>query len=152
MMQVWILLLSVVILLTVVEGFVYSRLRVRKTGIHGSLSMSKGKMIELSDQSFDDLVLRSSVPVIVDFHANWCGPCKLMAPIFKELAEEYPEESIKFVKVDTDDHEDTVDKFNIQGLPMFVLIKDGKVLASHSGAISREPLKAFIDKHVGAPV
>lgn len=109
-------------------------------------------MIELSDESFDELVMNSSVPVIVDFHANWCGPCKLMAPIFQELAENYTENEIKFVKVDTDDHEDTVDQFNIQGLPMFVLIKDGKVVASHSGAISREPLKAFIDKHVNTSV
>jgi thioredoxin 1 len=98
--------------------------------------------------SFDDLVLKSNVPVIVDFHANWCGPCKLMAPIFKDLADEYAETNIKFVKLDTDDHEDTVDQYNIQGLPTFAVFKNGEIVATHSGAISRDPLKSFIDKYI----
>ena len=111
-----------------------------------NFNMQMNGMIELVDQDFNSLVLDSKIPVIVDFHANWCGPCKLMAPIFKELADEYP--AIKFVKVDTDLHEDTVEQFNIQGLPLFVVIKEGSVVASHSGAISREPLKQFIEKHM----
>jgi thioredoxin len=140
------LALVCLLMLSYVNGF-HSVVSQFSRGV--SLSITAGEMIELQDDdAFDELVMKSPVPVIIDFHANWCGPCKLMAPIFKELAEQYPMESIKFVKVDTDDHEETVDKFNIQGLPMFVLIKEGKVVASHSGAISRAPLKAFIDKHV----
>jgi thioredoxin 1 len=103
-------------------------------------------MVDLeAGRSFDEEVVDSSVPVIVDFHADWCGPCKLMAPIFAELADDIKE--VKFVKVNTDDHEEAVEKYNIQGLPLFAVFKDGKVVASYSGAISREPLRKFIFEH-----
>ena len=105
-----------------------------------------GEIVSLKTRSELKAYIKTKDVVIVKVSANWCGPCKLMAPIFKELADEYP--AIKFVKVDTDLHEDTVEQFNIQGLPLFVVIKEGSVVASHSGAISREPLKQFIEKHM----
>ncbi len=143
-MSSFITIILLLISISIINGYLipnqlFSR---RRTNLNG--------MIDLVDQTFDELVLDSNTPVIVDFHANWCGPCKLMAPIFKELADEYSDSPIKFVKVDTDLHEEAVDKFNIQGLPLFAFFKDGEVVASHSGAISREPLKEFIEKHINA--
>jgi thioredoxin 1 len=103
------------------------------------------KVVEAGE--FDSTVIQSKVPVIVDFSADWCGPCKLMLPIFKSLADEYPEESVKLVKVDTDVHEDVVDKYNIQGVPLFGVFKNGEMVASHSGALTKDKLKEFINKN-----
>ena len=81
-----------------------------------------------------------------------CGPCKLMMPIFKSLAEEYPEDVVKLVKVDTDLHEDAVEKYNIQGVPMFGVFKDGDLLVSYSGAMTKDKLRDFINKNTQAQV
>jgi len=107
-------------------------------------------MVELKsgDSEFKNEVLSASStqPVLVDFMANWCGPCKLVGPIFKTLAEDF-QGKVKFVKVDTDVHEDTVDAYNIQGLPLFALFIDGKIVAQHSGALTRDNLRAFVEKN-----
>ena len=105
--------------------------------------------VELVPGDFDKEVIANSKskPVLVDFMANWCGPCKLVAPIFKALSEDFTDQ-VKFVKVDTDVHEDTVDKYNIQGLPLFALFVNGKVKATHSGALTKDNLKAFITKNM----
>ena len=105
--------------------------------------------VELLPGDFDKEVIANSKakPVIVDFMANWCGPCKLVAPIFKSLSEDFTDQ-VKFVKVDTDVHEETVDKYNIQGLPLFALFVDGKIKATHSGALTKDNLKAFITKNM----
>jgi thioredoxin 1 len=95
--------------------------------------------------TFKNEVLESPIPVIVDFYADWCGPCKIVAPIFKKLAEgEEYDGKVKFVKVNTDQYESSVDLYNIQGLPMFIIFQNGKVISSHSGALSTDPLKKFI--------
>lgn len=75
-----------------------------------------------------------------------------MLPIFKSLAEEYPESKVKLVKVDTDVHEEAVDQFNIQGVPLFGVFINGQMVASHSGAITRDKLKEFIDKNANIVV
>ena len=102
-------------------------------------------MIECPVGEFQSQVIQSKVPVVVDFYANWCGPCKLVGPIFKQCADEFPAEKVKFVKVDTDLFPDLVDKYNMQGLPLFGLFINGEIVSSHSGAMNRESLKAFVN-------
>jgi len=106
----------------------------------------KAALVELAPGEFDNEVTKESEVVIVDFYADWCGPCKLMGPIFKQLAEELPADGLKFVKVDTDVHESTVESYNIQGLPLFGVFIDGKMISSHSGALSKVNLRQFIIK------
>eukprot|EP01035_Chromulina_nebulosa_P017122 gene17122-22636_t len=101
---------------------------------------------------FDKEVVHSNVPVIVDFSATWCGPCKLMLPIFKALAEEYSPDEVKLIKVDTDIHDDTVDRFNIQGVPLFGVFINGEMVATHSGAITKDRLREFIEKNAKVKV
>eukprot|EP00607_Mallomonas_marina_P000170 CAMPEP_0182427982 /NCGR_PEP_ID=MMETSP1167-20130531/20933_1 /TAXON_ID=2988 /ORGANISM="Mallomonas Sp, Strain CCMP3275" /LENGTH=142 /DNA_ID=CAMNT_0024610593 /DNA_START=125 /DNA_END=553 /DNA_ORIENTATION=- len=110
---------------------------------HAAKSALKAAMIECEPGSFDDVVINSKIPVVVDFYANWCGPCKLVAPIFNKLAEELPD-GIQFVKVDTEKHEDTIEKYKLQGLPLFAVFVNGRIMLSHSGALSKEPLRTFI--------
>lgn len=108
-------------------------------------------LVELKsgEGEFNNEIIAASnkMPVVVDFMANWCGPCKLVAPIFKALADDF-EGKVKFVKVDTDIHEDTVDTYNIQGLPLFAIFVDGKIVAQHSGALTRDNMRSFIEKNV----
>ena len=106
-------------------------------------------LVDCPSGGFDDIVIKESykIPVVVDFFANWCGPCKLVAPIFKQVAENttvYPDNEIKFVKVDTDINEEMVEKFSIQGLPLFGLFFQGKIIRSHSGALNKQNLYEFI--------
>lgn len=100
----------------------------------------------LEEGQFDSEVLNSDVPVVVDFYANWCGPCKAVAPVFKAVSEEFVETELRFITVDTDVHESTVDAYNIQGLPLFAIFKKGKVIATHSGALAKVPLREFVQK------
>lgn len=102
----------------------------------------------IGEGNFNREVLDSSVPVIVDFYANWCGPCKAVAPVFSSVSEEFSESEIRFVTVDTDVHEETVDRYNIQGLPLFAIFKGGKVIATHSGALSKMKMIEFISKSI----
>lgn len=98
----------------------------------------------VSDASFEDDVLGSDQPVLVDFWAEWCGPCKMIAPVLDELASDYAGK-LKVCKVDVDANPDVPGKFGIRGIPTLILFKDGNVEATKVGALSKSQLVEFID-------
>ena len=98
----------------------------------------------VTDTNFEDEVLKASSPVLVDFWAAWCGPCKMIAPILEELAEDYGDK-VKICKVDVDDNKETPAKYNIRGIPTLMLFKDGNNEGTKVGALSKTQLKEFID-------
>ncbi len=101
----------------------------------------------VTDDSFENDVLNSSVPVIVDYWAEWCGPCKMIAPILEEVATEY-EGKIRVAKLNVDDNPMTPPKYGIRGIPTLILFKNGLVEATKVGAVSKTQLTAFIDEHI----
>lgn len=104
--------------------------------IHGSVA------------NFEQEVLKSSVPVVVDMYATWCGPCKMMAPLFEQLSQELAG-SYKFVKVDIDQERDLAIQYNVSSIPTFLFFKDGKMVAKEMGYMSKEALIAKIASHLG---
>ena len=105
------------------------------------------KILYLTDDTFDDEVLKSSAPVLVDYWAEWCGPCKMIAPILDEIAIEYTGK-IKVAKLNIDDNPQTPPKYGIRGIPILMLFKDGNVEATKVGALSKSQLTAFIDSNI----
>lgn len=104
-------------------------------------------IIMLSDDTFDSEVLQSSVPVLVDYWAEWCGPCKMIAPLLEEIATEY-NGKVKVAKLNIDDNQGTPPKYGIRGIPTLMLFKDGNIEATKVGALSKSQLTAFIDQNV----
>lgn len=98
----------------------------------------------VSDASFEDDVLKSEAPVLVDFWAAWCGPCKMIAPVLDELATEYGDK-VKICKMDVDANKETPAKFNIRGIPTLMIFKGGNAEGTKVGALSKTQLKEFID-------
>ncbi|OCQ50461.1 Thioredoxin-1 [Photorhabdus australis subsp. thailandensis] len=105
------------------------------------------KIIHLSDDSFDADVLKAAGPVLVDFWAAWCGPCKMIAPILDEIAPEYSGK-LTIAKLNIDDHPATAPKYGIRGIPTLLLFKDGQVAATKVGALSKTQLKEFLDANI----
>ncbi len=105
------------------------------------------KILQLSDDSFDADVINVKGPVLVDFWAEWCGPCKMIAPILDEIADEY-EGKITIGKLNIDQNADTPPKFGIRGIPTLLLFKDGVVAATKVGALSKTQLKEFLDANL----
>lgn len=101
-------------------------------------------IVHVSDASFESDVLGATGPVLVDFWAAWCGPCKMIAPILDDLAKEYGGK-IKICKMDVDGNKDTPAKFNIRGIPTLMIFKDGHAEGTKVGALSKNQLKEFID-------
>lgn len=101
--------------------------------------------IELDESSFDHVVVNSDIPVIVDFWAPWCGPCKMMAPIFTEVAQKYPLKAL-FVKVNTEEHQALGAKFNIRSIPTLVVYKGGEEFKRVSGALDPLRLSNLVDE------
>jgi thioredoxin 1 len=104
-------------------------------------------IIMLSDATFDSEVLQSPVPVLVDYWAEWCGPCKMIAPLLEEIATEY-NGKVKVAKLNIDDNQGTPPKYGIRGIPTLMLFKDGNIEATKVGALSKSQLTAFIDQNV----
>ncbi len=100
--------------------------------------------IAITDTSFEDEVIKSETPVLVDFWAEWCGPCKMIAPIVEELAKEY-DGKIKFTKMDVDENTRTPMKFGIRGIPTLILFNDGKAIEQVVGAVPKSVLKKKLD-------
>tara|TARA_A100001391_G_scaffold201546_1_gene188852 strand:- start:24152 stop:24475 length:324 start_codon:yes stop_codon:yes gene_type:complete len=105
-------------------------------------------MRNVTEQDFDDVVLNNAKPVLVDFWAPWCAPCKALAPTLDELANEYADE-VEVVKVDIDANPALAERFGVQGIPLLMIVKDGAECARTVGTISRSRLDAFVDSHVG---
>ncbi len=106
-----------------------------------------GKIIALDDDSFETEVLKSELPVLVDYWADWCGPCKMIAPILEELVGEYAGK-LTIAKLNIDENPATPPKYGIRGIPTLMIFKDGAVEATKVGALSKSQLTAFIDSNV----
>lgn len=104
-------------------------------------------ILAVTDQSFETDVLKASQPVLVDFWAEWCGPCKMIAPILEEIAKDYAGKLI-VAKVNVDDNTNTPGQYGIRGIPTLLLFKGGNVVATKVGALSKSQLAAFIDSHI----
>ncbi len=105
------------------------------------------KIVHVTDASFETDVLNASAPVLVDFWAEWCGPCKMIAPILDEVAAEY-EGKVTIAKLNIDQNSGTPPKFGIRGIPTLLLFKDGAVAATKVGALSKTQLKEFLDANI----
>lgn len=101
----------------------------------------------VTDSNFDTEVLQENLPVLVDYWAEWCGPCKMIAPILDDVAQEYAGR-LKIAKLNIDDNQDTPAKFGIRGIPTLMLFKGGNVEATKVGALSKSQLTAFIDSNL----
>jgi thioredoxin 1 len=105
------------------------------------------KIKHVTDGSFDQDVLSAEGPVLIDYWAEWCGPCKMIGPIIEELAEEYGDR-LTVAKMDIDSNPTTPAQFNIRGIPTLMIFRDGKVQATKVGAMTKGQLKAFVDEIV----
>lgn len=109
--------------------------------------MANALIVSATDASFENDVLKSDGPVLVDYWAPWCGPCKMVAPILDEIAGEY-EGKLKIVKVNVDDNPGTAQKYGVRGIPTLSLFKGGSVEATKVGALSKSQLTAFLDSNI----
>ena len=103
--------------------------------------------IDVNEENFDSVVINSDKPVLVDFWAEWCGPCKSLAPVLDEIADEY-DGRITIAKVNVDENVQLPPKYGIRGIPTMLLFKDGVVHATKVGALSKANLNAFLDSNI----
>ena len=105
------------------------------------------QIVHTTDDQFETDVLSADKPVLVDYWAEWCGPCKMIAPILEEIADEYADR-IKVCKMDIDSNQGTPPKYGIRGIPTLMLFKNGEVEATKVGALSKSQLAAFLDSNI----
>jgi len=104
-------------------------------------------VINATDANFESEVMKSETPVLVDFWAPWCGPCKMIGPLIDELAGEYAGK-LKVVKVNVDENPETPGKHGVRGIPTLLMVKNGDVAATKVGAMSKAQLQAFVEEHL----
>mgnify|MGYP002000035842 FL=1 len=103
--------------------------------------------VKVTDDTFESEALSASGPVLVDYWAEWCGPCKQIAPMLDEIADEY-EGKLTIAKLNVDDNPETPPRYGIRGIPTLMLFKDGEVAGTKVGAVSKGQLAEFIDQHI----
>ncbi len=109
--------------------------------------LMNGVTIPVTDENFEEEVLNAEQPVLIDYWAEWCGPCKMIAPVLEEIAEDYAGR-LKVAKLNIDENPATPPKYGIRGIPTLMLFKNGSVEATKVGAVSKSQLSAFIDSNL----
>jgi thioredoxin 1 len=104
-------------------------------------------LIEVTDKNFESEVLKSDKPVVIDFWAPWCGPCRLLSPIIEEVSKEMTSKA-KFCKINTDENPQTAGKYNIMSIPTVLLFKDGEIASTSVGALPKEQFKRWLEKSI----
>jgi len=110
-------------------------------------SLLEKNLINLTDNNFDEILVNSDIPVIVDFWAPWCGPCKIMGPIFEKISNEYVLKAL-FTKVDTEVEQNLGSKYSIRSIPTLIVFKDGVEHERVSGALDESSLQSLVNKHL----
>lgn len=105
------------------------------------------EIVKVTDDSFEDVVLKAEGPILVDYWAEWCGPCKMIAPVLDEIAQDYDGKLI-VCSLNIDENEATPSKYGVRGIPTLMLFKSGNVEATKVGALSKSQLKAFLDSNL----
>lgn len=100
---------------------------------------------EIKDVDFENVVLKATKPVLVDFWASWCGPCRMLGPVIEELASQYSDK-VEFVKINVDENPETPRKFNIRGIPTLILFKDGQAVNTSVGAVPKGQIEDMLKK------
>jgi thioredoxin 1 len=109
--------------------------------------MSSENILELTTSNFDEETRKADAPILVDFWAEWCGPCRMVAPVLEQLAKEYAGKA-RVGKVNVDEHSAIAARYGVQSIPTLLLFKQGKVVEQYIGATSRDVLAKILDKHV----
>jgi len=131
---------------TVNDGCQQSLLSLQEPIQREIISVSE-RIVHITDASFEQEVLQCSKPVLVDYWADWCGPCKMIAPVLDEIAAEYADR-VRVAKLNIDDNPNTPPRYGIRGIPTLMLFKEGEVEATKVGAVSKSQLTAFIDSNL----